>query len=149
MPVPSVRTITPENVRNFGRAGDTVEVPPLTDIQTHSYQRFLQLDVPPEKRNRLTMHVLGFPDLKSQLLDTLIAVANSANQRDGSNPSDVRGWMEREIEREYAQIKDAVAVAPPDLALYSKDQFEQEIVRLRDFVRRRSDLVKAEVAAAR
>ena len=50
MPVPSVRTICPETVRNFGRAGDTVEVPPLTEIQTHSYNRFLQLDVPPEKR---------------------------------------------------------------------------------------------------
>ena len=50
MPVPSVRTIIPEDSRNFGRAGDTVEVPPLTDIQLHSYSRFLQLDVPPEKR---------------------------------------------------------------------------------------------------
>jgi len=48
MPVPSVRTIVPEGSRNFGRAGDTVEVPPLTDIQLHSYSRFLQLDVPPE-----------------------------------------------------------------------------------------------------
>ena len=37
-------------VINFGRAGDTIEVPTLTDIQTRSYERFLQLDVPPEKR---------------------------------------------------------------------------------------------------
>ncbi|HVS39597.1 MAG TPA: DNA-directed RNA polymerase subunit beta [Gemmataceae bacterium] len=50
MPVPAVRTITPDNVRNFGRFGDTVDVPPLTDIQTKSYERFLQLDTPPEKR---------------------------------------------------------------------------------------------------
>src|SRR4051794_25989756 len=50
MPVPSVRTIVPDDVRNFGRAGDTAEVPPLTEIQTHSYDRFLQLDTPPEKR---------------------------------------------------------------------------------------------------
>ena len=107
------------------------------------------LDVPAEKRNRLTMRVLGFPDLKSQLLDTLIAVANSANQRDVLNPSDARGWMEREIEREYAQIRDAVAVAPQDLALNSKAEFEQAVEHLRDFARRRSDLVKAEVAAAR
>ena len=49
MPVPAVRTIVPENVRNFGRFGDTVEVPPLTDIQTKSYDRFLQLDTPPEE----------------------------------------------------------------------------------------------------
>jgi len=50
MPVPSIRTIVPDNTRNFGRFGDAVEVPPLTDIQTRSYDRFLQLDVPPEKR---------------------------------------------------------------------------------------------------
>ena len=50
MPIPAVRTIVPENVRNFGRFGDAVEVPPLTDVQTQSYDRFLQLDMPPEKR---------------------------------------------------------------------------------------------------
>src|SRR5260370_25447484 len=46
MPVPAVRTIIPETSRNFGRFGDTVDVPPLTDIQTRSYERFLQLDTP-------------------------------------------------------------------------------------------------------
>lgn len=50
MPIPAKRTIIPQNVRNFGRHGDHVEVPPLTDVQTKSYDRFLQLDVPPEKR---------------------------------------------------------------------------------------------------
>ncbi len=50
MPVPAVRTIVPEQSRNFGRFGDTVEVPPLTEIQTKSYDRFLQLDTPPDKR---------------------------------------------------------------------------------------------------
>ena len=46
MPIPAKRIITPEQVRNFGRFGDAVEVPPLTDVQTKSYDRFLQLDVP-------------------------------------------------------------------------------------------------------
>src|SRR5713101_3424380 len=50
MPIVAKRIITPEQVRNFGRFGDAVEVPPLTDVQTRSYERFLQLDVPPEKR---------------------------------------------------------------------------------------------------
>jgi DNA-directed RNA polymerase subunit beta len=50
MPVPAVRTIVPKDTRNFGRFGDTVEVPHLTDIQTRSYDRFLQLDVLPEQR---------------------------------------------------------------------------------------------------
>src|SRR5437763_4126847 len=50
MPIPAQRIIIPEETRNFGRFGDTVDVPPLTDIQTRSYERFLQLDTPPEKR---------------------------------------------------------------------------------------------------
>jgi DNA-directed RNA polymerase subunit beta len=50
MPIPAERTIIPERVRNFGRFGDAIEVPPLTDVQTRSYERFLQLDTPPEKR---------------------------------------------------------------------------------------------------
>src|SRR5271168_2411914 len=50
MPIPAQRIITPEQVRNFGRFGDAVEVPSLTDVQTRSYDRFLQLDVPADKR---------------------------------------------------------------------------------------------------
>ncbi|PWT84649.1 MAG: DNA-directed RNA polymerase subunit beta, partial [Proteobacteria bacterium] len=50
MPIPAQRTINPEQVRNFGRIGDAIEVPPLTDVQTRSYDRFLQLEVAPEKR---------------------------------------------------------------------------------------------------
>ena len=50
MPIPAKRTITPEKTRNFGRFGDAEDVPALTDVQTRSYDRFLQLDVLPEKR---------------------------------------------------------------------------------------------------
>src|SRR4051812_44947728 len=50
MPIPAQRIITHEPIRNFGRFGDAVEVPPLTDVQTQSYDRFLQLEVMPEKR---------------------------------------------------------------------------------------------------
>src|SRR5213080_2737882 len=50
MSIPARRTINPEADRNFGRFGDTIDVPPLTDIQTRSYDRFLQLDAAPEKR---------------------------------------------------------------------------------------------------
>jgi DNA-directed RNA polymerase subunit beta len=50
MPIPAQRTIVPEQVRNFGHFGDTSEVPPLCDIQLRSYERFLQLDTPPEQR---------------------------------------------------------------------------------------------------
>src|SRR5579871_5427927 len=50
MPIPAQRAIKPEQVRNFGRIGDAIEVPSLTDVQTRSYDRFLQLDTPPDKR---------------------------------------------------------------------------------------------------
>ena len=50
MPIKAIRTINPTQVRNFGRFGDAVDVPPLTDVQTKSYDRFLQLDSLPEKR---------------------------------------------------------------------------------------------------
>jgi DNA-directed RNA polymerase subunit beta len=52
MPIPAQRTILPQQVRNFGRFGDAVEVPPLTDVQTRSYDRFLQLETAPEKRTQ-------------------------------------------------------------------------------------------------
>ena len=50
MPIPGKRTIIPELIRNFGTIGDGMDVPPLTDVQTRSYDRFLQLNVAPEKR---------------------------------------------------------------------------------------------------
>src|SRR5256714_9236439 len=50
MPISANRILNPEQVRNFGRFGDAVEVPNLTDVQTRSYDRFLQLDVPPDQR---------------------------------------------------------------------------------------------------
>ena len=43
MPIPAIRIIKPTQERNFGRFGDAVEVPSLTDVQTKSYDRFLQL----------------------------------------------------------------------------------------------------------
>jgi DNA-directed RNA polymerase subunit beta len=50
MPISAVRIIKPEAIRNFGRFGDALDVPPLTDVQVKSYEKFLQLDIPPEKR---------------------------------------------------------------------------------------------------
>jgi DNA-directed RNA polymerase subunit beta len=50
MPIPAQRIIVPTDERNFGRFGDAVDVPDLTEVQTRSYDRFLQLDVPYDKR---------------------------------------------------------------------------------------------------
>src|SRR4030081_3788172 len=50
MPISATRIIRPEQVRKFGRFGDAEDVPALTDVQTRSYDRFLQLDVLPQNR---------------------------------------------------------------------------------------------------
>src|SRR5262245_60511264 len=50
MPIPALRISRFDQVRNFGRFGDAFDVPPLTDVQTRSYDRFLQLDAAVEKR---------------------------------------------------------------------------------------------------
>ena len=45
-----VRRITPPVSRNFGKIVDEYPIPDLTEIQTRSYERFLQADLPPEER---------------------------------------------------------------------------------------------------
>ena len=50
MAIPALRIIAPKVERNFGRFGDAAPVPPLTDNQKRSYERFLQPDVPPDQR---------------------------------------------------------------------------------------------------
>ncbi|MGF1579304.1 MAG: DNA-directed RNA polymerase subunit beta [Gemmataceae bacterium] len=50
MPIRAQRRLLPDQVRNFGRHGDAVELPQLTEVQTRSYDRFLQLDVPVQER---------------------------------------------------------------------------------------------------
>ena len=52
MPTAStVRRITPPKQRNFGKIYDVHPVPDLTEIQTRSYERFLQADLPAEERD--------------------------------------------------------------------------------------------------
>jgi DNA-directed RNA polymerase subunit beta len=50
MSIPAQRIIEPTTERNFGRFGDAVEVPDLTDVQTRSYARFLQLEASYDER---------------------------------------------------------------------------------------------------
>ena len=40
----NVRRIIPNNKRNFGKISDDFPIPDLTQIQTRSYERFLQAD---------------------------------------------------------------------------------------------------------
>lgn len=50
MAIPALRIIAPTVERNFNRYGDASPIPALTDIQTRSYDRFLQLRVPTDQR---------------------------------------------------------------------------------------------------
>jgi len=45
-------------VRNFGKVQDAVEIPDLVAVQRVSYDRFLQEDVPPTKREDLGLEAL-------------------------------------------------------------------------------------------
>jgi len=50
MATSSQRRLQPTSVRKFGSGLDTLEIPGLTELQTKSYELFLQEDIPAEKR---------------------------------------------------------------------------------------------------
>jgi len=95
-------------------------------------------DVPDAQRNRLMTRVLSFPDLYNQYLDTLQSVANSAGNGN---------WLEQEVQREYAQVRDAARADTQKP--YSNDDFENAIQGLLNFARNRSGQVTGQVVASR
>ncbi len=50
--------LTVKDTRNFGKLGETMAVPSLTEIQTRSYARFLQYEVDPAKRESQGLEAL-------------------------------------------------------------------------------------------
>jgi DNA-directed RNA polymerase subunit beta len=50
MPIPLQRTLKFKERRNFGKRSEVMEVPDLTEIQTKSYARFLQVDTLAKER---------------------------------------------------------------------------------------------------
>jgi spore coat protein CotH len=106
------------------------------------------LDAADTIKNRLWTRVMSYPDLKNQYLDTLLECAAIATAvPSDAAPGDTRGWLEREIEREYGQIN--AAVQADTNKPYSNDQFQAAVEFLRSFVRQRPDFVKNQVAASR
>jgi hypothetical protein len=101
-------------------------------------------DLAPAQVNRLVSRALAFPDLYGSFLDALQDAAASASEGGGNDP---RGWLEREIVHEYNQIRDAARA--DTMKPQTNEQFEQGVVDLLDFARRRSDIVRGEVAASR
>ena len=63
-----------------------------------------------------------------------------------STPADTRGWLEREVEREYSQIRDATLEDANKT--FSNAEFEAAIEAMRTFARQRSAFVTSEIAAA-
>ncbi|OFW29551.1 MAG: hypothetical protein A3H97_01350 [Acidobacteria bacterium RIFCSPLOWO2_02_FULL_65_29] len=117
-----------------------------------TYEIFRNIDdVAEANRNRLMTRVLADPELKNLFLDTLLELARSASEplvvAPEMTPTDTRGWLERETEREYSQVRDAV-LADPEKA-YTNDEFEAAVEAMRVFARQRGDFVKAAVARAR
>jgi spore coat protein CotH len=108
------------------------------------------LDGIPPRRNRLSQRAMSMPSVLNMYLDRLVDAAKSLRELDQTTaaddkaePADSRGWMEREIEREYAQIRDLVYMDTQKP--FSNDDFEAEVERLRAFARERSAFVEQAV----
>ena len=100
----------------------------------------------PTRQNRLMMRALAYPDLYNAYLDALLDCARSAAET-APGVTGGPGWLEREVQREYQQIRDA-ALADPSKP-FTNDEFERAANDLGVFARRRGDFVAAAVNAAR
>jgi putative NADPH-quinone reductase len=86
---------------------------------------------------------MSIPSVLNMYLDRVLDAARSLAALDETNPDDQRGWMEREIQREYEQIRDLVYEDPNKP--YTNDDFEQEVERPRTFARERKPFVEQAV----
>jgi spore coat protein CotH len=105
------------------------------------------LDGPVEKRNRLSRRAMDLRDVQGMYLDRLLDVAKSVRELDAANPADTRNWMEREIQKEYDQIKDLVYADTQKP--FTNEQFESDVEKLRTFASRRPGFVEGAVASWR
>jgi spore coat protein CotH len=94
--------------------------------------------------NQLMDRAIAVPELFTLYLDTLLECAAAINEPGTGDP---RGWLEREIERENAQIRD-FAFADP-VKPFANGDYDAEVFRLLDFARRRGAFVAQEVNASR
>ncbi|HEY2905989.1 MAG TPA: CotH kinase family protein, partial [Vicinamibacterales bacterium] len=101
-------------------------------------------DVPEEIQNRIMTRAMKYPDLVNLYLEVLNASADSAAEPTDGDP---RGWMEREVEREFDQIRDAVLADPQKP--FTNDDFLQAVDDLRKFAQDRPTFVKTSVANKR
>ena len=99
-------------------------------------------DVPSGLQNRLMRRAMELPHYRDLYFAALLETAQLSA---ATIPGDTRGWMEREVEREYAQIREAAFADPA----FSDADFEAAVEAVRSFARSRSAFVAAEVSANR
>jgi spore coat protein CotH len=105
-------------------------------------------DVPEANRNRLMNRAMEYPDLRALYLDTLLEAGRAASEVPiDTLPGDMRGWLEREIDRAYALISPSVLADA--LKPYTNEEFVASVEALRVFARERRAFVNADVAASR
>jgi hypothetical protein len=106
------------------------------------------LDAPDPTRNRLWVRLMSYPDLKQLYLASLLETARVASEPLPPDVAagDTRGWLEREVDRQYALISQAVATDPTKP--YSNDQFNAAVAFVRDFVRQRPQFVRDQVSTS-
>jgi spore coat protein CotH len=103
------------------------------------------VDLPVTSRmdaNVLVHRAMDDPGLRQVFIDTLAQCTSLANEP--GTPDDSRGWLEREIDRQSAQIADAVAADP--VYPFSYQQFAQDVSVELDFGRDRPVYVTCEVS---
>jgi spore coat protein CotH len=101
-------------------------------------------DVPSWRENQLMRRAMSERDLYDLYFDTLLECARSTSQRE---TPDGPGWLELEIRREYAQVRDAVLA--DQLKPYTNDEFTRAIEDLVAFARERGEFVRQEVNRVR
>lgn len=91
--------------------------------------------------NVLTRRAMAVPALREAFLAALAECARLAQEPSDDDP---RGWLEREIDRQTAQIADAVA---NDARFpFSPEDFQADVDRLHEFAFERPAFVQCEIA---
>jgi spore coat protein CotH len=94
--------------------------------------------------NQLASRALDVPELRSLYFDTLLECVTSINEPGSTDP---RGWLDREIDRENAQIRDAVLADP--VKPFANGDYDAAVAGLHDFARQRGPFVVQAVGAQR
>ena len=102
-------------------------------------------DVPSWFQNRLMTRSMRSPDLYTLYLETLLECARSVTEREAGSTDD-RGWLAREIERQYAQIREAALTDP--MKPFSNEEFSRAVDDLRAFAVNRATFVAEDVVRA-